>query len=69
MLGNLAVHEVEHDPDSAVGNNEVCGKKTGAATVIDTGGSLNTPTGLAVNSKGDIYVRVAGVPVTPLTTR
>ncbi|MET8169055.1 ScyD/ScyE family protein [Streptomyces sp. NPDC005329] len=32
------------------------GKKTGAATVIDTGGSLNTPTGLAVSSKGDIYV-------------
>ncbi|OQR64392.1 hypothetical protein B6E66_08715 [Streptomyces maremycinicus] len=32
------------------------GKKTGAATVIDTGGSLNTPTGLAVTAKGDIYV-------------
>ncbi|OQR64565.1 hypothetical protein B6E66_08140 [Streptomyces maremycinicus] len=31
-------------------------KKTGAATVIDTGGSLNTPTGVAVGSQGDIYV-------------
>ncbi|MET8165908.1 ScyD/ScyE family protein [Streptomyces sp. NPDC005329] len=31
-------------------------KKTGAAATIDTGGSLNTPTGLAVSSKGDIYV-------------